>query len=118
MIHRAVLYVLQEFRLRKYPAASVASPPINDEEINCGGIGPILPQYVLRHLFEGVEVDQVLHDGGEAVVVRELVQAEAADAAGGEDDWIVRQIGIVVRVEAALVYVPFLVVISPARSIT
>jgi hypothetical protein len=30
----------------------------------------------------------------------------------------VRQIGIVVRVEAALVYVPFLVVISPARSIT
>ena len=76
----------------------------------------LLPRDCIKHLFEGVVVDEVFDDGGEAVTVRELLQAQPAHASRREDHGVVGQVRVVVRIEAGLVDVPLVVIVAPAYS--
>ena len=72
-----------------------------------------LPLKDMKHLFECVVVDQVLDNCGEAVTVRELLQAQPAHASRGEDDGVVGQARVVVRIEAGLIDIPLVIIVAP-----
>ena len=66
------------------------------------------------HLFESIIVDQVFDDGGEPVAVWELLQTQPAHAPRGEDDGVMGQVRVVVRIEPRLVDVALAVIVAPA----
>lgn len=67
----------------------------------------------MKHLFECVVVDQVLDNCGEAVTVRELLQAQPAHASRREDDGVVGQVRVVVRIKAGLIDIPLVIIVAP-----
>ena len=66
------------------------------------------------YLFEGIIIDKILYDGREAVIVRELIQAQSANSARCENNGIMSQIRVIFGVEAAFINCTLIIIVAPS----